>query len=423
MSRKHFDKETKLKYVKVNLEFGIVHAVIEFLDEFEDRYMSTWLTAPRGKVGGFNPAVRSSQRIVIWTNKYNLLGEAGLVNMTGKTGVGKGQKKRPSINELNEHDRALYQEIMESVLRDSGIDPSIIQDKIKQRKEEKNQKFDNHKKACEVLGINRTSSYKKYTQIIKSDKSYLERNWVPGLIEWMRMQIEISDNVVGRDKLYITYTKAHKVHISSYVFRLHWESLDYKSSAYVRKNTDRPPKEMKYKGVFTTDLIKNIYSSQHTNQKWFADISYIKLASGWWYLHVITESYSNKIIAWSLTKDRTSNSTIKLLEKAFNNVGSWPEFFHTDHGVEYANQYVKNFLESIGVKQSMSPKGNSLANRPSEFLFALIKREKLYKYDLLRMQSYQVELLIDKYFDWYHNFRIQRNLQNKTPQAFACSRS
>lgn len=423
MSRKHFDKETKLKYVKINLEHGIIHAVINFLDEYEDRYIDAWLGAPKGKAKYKNPVILSTNRINSWTTKYNLLGEAGLIDMAGKSSKGKGPKKKPSINELNEHDRALYQEIMESVLRNQGIDPSIIQDEIKRRKEEKNQKFDNHKKACEILGINRTSLYVKYIQVPKSDKTHLERNWIPGLVDWMRNQIQISDNVIGRDKLYIMYCQSHKTQISSYVFRLHWESLDYKSSAYVRKYTDKPPKEMKYKGVFTIDLIQNAYSSEFQNQKWFADISYIKLISGWWYLHVITESYSNKIIAWSLTKDRTSNSTLKLLQKAYDNVGAWPEFFHTDHGIEYANQYVKNFLETVNVKQSMSPKGNSLANRPSEFLFALIKREKLYKYDLPRMNSLQVELLIEKYFDWYHNFRIQRNLQNKTPHAFSSMRS
>jgi hypothetical protein len=66
----------------------------------------------------------------------------------------------------------------------------------------------------------------------------------------------------------------------------------------------------------------------------------------------------------------------------------------------------------------MSPKGNSLANRPSEFFWALIKREKLHLYDLKQMESPEVEILITQYLKWYHYGRIQNNLQNKTPTQF-----
>jgi transposase InsO family protein len=59
--------------------------------------------------------------------------------------------------------------------------------------------------------------------------------------------------------------------------------------------------------------------------------------------------------------------TIKLLKVALNKSIRTPDYFHTDHGVEYANQYVTNFLTENNIEQSMSPKGNSLANRPSEF--------------------------------------------------------
>ncbi|WLP85694.1 hypothetical protein [Mycoplasma seminis] len=45
--------------------------------------------------------------------------------------------KRTSINVLNEHDRDLYQEIMEEILNEHGISLEIISEKMKQKKKEK----------------------------------------------------------------------------------------------------------------------------------------------------------------------------------------------------------------------------------------------------------------------------------------------
>lgn len=415
MQRKHFDYKTKIEYAKRCNQVGLLDATIEFLYEFEDRYLDTWLGAPKGKSKSKNPANHAKARILIWTNKYNLLGEAGLINMTGKNSP--GRPKKTSINELNKHDRELYQEIMEEILRDHGINPNVIQDKIKDKKK-KGKSFDNYAKACSTFGINRTSIYKKIGPKNVISKTSLEMNKVEGLTDWMSEQIAKSNNVIGRDKLFHHYKNTVNNTISSYVWRLHWESLGYKSNAYVRRNTNNPPKEKKYKGVYCADVVNGEFKSRFSNEKWFADISYVKVKNQWFYLHVITESFSNSVVAWSLTKDRTSKATIALLESAYIKTGVWPKVFHTDHGIEYANQYTTEFLNSKGITQSMSPKGNSLANRPSEFLFGLIKRERLYQYDFSGSSSTDVETHIKEYLNWYHNDRPQSCLENKTPHSY-----
>ncbi|AAZ44405.2 hypothetical protein DR088_00370 [Mycoplasma hyopneumoniae] len=45
-------------------------------------------------------------------------------------------KKEYTINDLSENDRGIYQEIMENVLRRSGIDPAIVLEELKKRKQE-----------------------------------------------------------------------------------------------------------------------------------------------------------------------------------------------------------------------------------------------------------------------------------------------
>ena len=63
-----------------------------------------------------------------------------------------------------------------------------------------------------------------------------------------------------------------------------------------------------------------------------------------------------------------------------------------------------------------SRKGHSLGNRPSEFIFAQIQREKLDFYEIMNLSYYQVYNLINDYIVWYNFSRVQSNLQYKTPQ-------
>ena len=67
----------------------------------------------------------------------------------------------------------------------------------------------------------------------------------------------------------------------------------------------------------------------------------------------------------------------------------------------------------------MSPKGNSLANRPAEYFFSILKREYIYPYKESINSKKNLIKVINDYKNWYHYGRIQRCLQNKTPYDFS----
>lgn len=62
----------------------------------------------------------------------------------------------------------------------------------------------------------------------------------------------------------------------------------------------------------------------------------------------------------------------------------------------------------------MSRKGRSLGNRPSEYFFAQIQREKFDFYDISHWNYNGVYNLINNYMWWYNSERVQSNLQYKT---------
>ncbi|MDW2914697.1 integrase core domain-containing protein, partial [Mesomycoplasma ovipneumoniae] len=95
-----------------------------------------------------------------------------------------------------------------------------------------------------------------------------------------------------------------------------------------------------------------------------------------------------------------------------------PKFFHSDHGVEYANYKFANFLKQNNIQQSMSPKGNALANRPIEYFYAVFQRE------LLNIEGENFENVaiayqkISEFIDWYNYERPQSCLSYKTPSYY-----
>ncbi|MEG3825686.1 hypothetical protein MOV3098_00355 [Mesomycoplasma ovipneumoniae] len=58
------------------------------------------------------------------------------ISTLGKNKSPRKPKRKYTINDLSENDRGIYQEIMETVLRRSGIDPAIIFEELKERKQE-----------------------------------------------------------------------------------------------------------------------------------------------------------------------------------------------------------------------------------------------------------------------------------------------
>ncbi|MHA0315772.1 transposase [Mesomycoplasma ovipneumoniae] len=164
--------------------------------------------------------------------------------------------------------------------------------------------------------------------------------------------------------------------------------------------------------------MKGDFSSENFGEKWFADIKFIKINNEWFYLHSIIEIKSNYLFNFSISKTRFSEETVNLVKETIKKYNIKPKFFHSDHGVEYANYKFANFLKQNNIQQSMSPKGNALANRPIEYFYAVFQRE------LLNIEGQNFENVaiayqkISEFIDWYNYERPQSCLSYKTPSYY-----
>ena len=198
-------------------------------------------------------------------------------------------------------------------------------------------------------------------------------------------------------------------------------------SKYMRELGIRSKLSKKFK--ITTDskhnylVVENIldrdFESTKPAQKWVSDITYIRTIEGFLYLTIVLDLYDRKVIGWSLydemSTEKTSLSAWKValanrkIEKGL--------IFHSDRGVQYANNKFANMLESHHVIRSMSRKGNCWDNAVAESFLKKQKTELIYGNKLINKQ--QMELEIFQYIEIFYNKKRRHSALNyKTIEEF-----
>ena len=114
------------------------------------------------------------------------------------------------------------------------------------------------------------------------------------------------------------------------------------------------------------------------NQVWAGDITYMKFHKRFYYLAVIMDVYSRKVLGWTLGHQRTVDLTLGLLRRAIQQRN--PDaglIFHSDRGIEYASYQYEAELKQHGIRPSMNRPGHCVDNAHVESFFHTIKGEWL----------------------------------------------
>ena len=127
------------------------------------------------------------------------------------------------------------------------------------------------------------------------------------------------------------------------------------------------------------NLLWRNFKSEHPNEKWTSDITYIWVENQWMYLATVMDLFSRKIIGWSLDDSMTvalvEDALSMALERRGNPAGV---ILHSDRGVQYRSQQYIDFAHSNSITLSMSRKGNCWDNAPMESFYSRIKVELIY---------------------------------------------
>jgi transposase InsO family protein len=153
------------------------------------------------------------------------------------------------------------------------------------------------------------------------------------------------------------------------------------------------------------------------DQVWVGDVTYIRVAGRWRYLAVVLDKYSRRVLAWSLSKRRDAELTIRAVAYALRRRKPSPGLiFHTDRGIEYAAHDLSRTLQAKGVLQSMNRPHQMNDNAHMESFFHSLKSERLHGMSFDSDTALGREL--SSYFRFYNHVRLHSSLGYRTPASF-----
>jgi len=247
--------------------------------------------------------------------------------------------------------------------------------------------------ACDVLGVSRSGYY-----------AWLDRK--PSPRAQRRQQIgqavcqshQNSHGIYGYRKVHEDLEKDFHIACCEETVRNVMAELELSGKQKRRfiKTTDS-----RHDQPIAENLLNRDFTAIGPDQKWVADITYVRLAEGWLYLAVILDCFSRRVVGWSMSRRIDAALVCQALRMAL--LGRCPKtdlIHHSDRGVQYASQATRALLEQQKITLSMSGKGDPWDNAMMESFFGTLKREWI---DETYSTEEQARLEVFKYIEMFYN--------------------
>lgn len=147
----------------------------------------------------------------------------------------------------------------------------------------------------------------------------------------------------------------------------------------VPKKAFRPATtDSRHRFVVYSNLARRLVPTT-VNQLWVADITYVRLSEEFIYLAVVLDTFSRRVIGWSMASHLQASLALEALEMALSGREVVPGALvhHSDRGVQYARGDYIQGLERAGIQPSMSRAGCPWDNAMAENFMRTLKREEV----------------------------------------------
>ena len=149
------------------------------------------------------------------------------------------------------------------------------------------------------------------------------------------------------------------------------------------------------------------------------DITYLWTLEGWLYMATVIDLATRMAVGLSFSDRMTADLPIAALASAWGRgFIAGGAIFHSDRGVQYAAYAYRQRLASLGIRQSMSRKGDPYDNAVAENFFSCLKCECVH----LRHFASRAHAMADvfAYIETFYNpVRPHSSIGWRPPDAFA----
>ena len=165
------------------------------------------------------------------------------------------------------------------------------------------------------------------------------------------------------------------------------------------------------------NALKQQFQTQAPNQVWVSDVTYFRLKDRWFYICVIIDLFSRKVISCGISQKNSTRLITTTFKQAVAERKPGRDFtFHSDQGAQYTAYAFRKLLKAHGVTQSFSKPGTPHDNAVAEAFFASFKKEELYRTNYHSEAELRRQII--DYMEFYNDRRPHRTLQYKTPNRF-----
>ena len=165
------------------------------------------------------------------------------------------------------------------------------------------------------------------------------------------------------------------------------------------------------------DLLQRDFTATRPNEKWVADITYLRTWNSFCYLAFILDCYSRVIVGWQLATHLRTELVMDALEMATGL--RQPEgglIAHTDRGSQYTSLAYTDRLDELGAAPSVGSRGDAYDNAMAEAWVATFKTELV---DGRRFPSYEhAEHETLHWIGFYNEERLHEELADLPPVEY-----
>jgi len=162
------------------------------------------------------------------------------------------------------------------------------------------------------------------------------------------------------------------------------------------------------------------YTAKCANQVWSWDVSYIPTTvfGIYFYLYMIVDIFSRKIVGWSIHERENSGYASCLIKQACldENIREDELVLHSDNGKPMKGALMLATLEKLGVIPSFSRPSVSDDNPYSESLFRTVKYHPTYP-SVSRFNTIkEARNWMEQFVNWYNTQHLHSGIKFVTPQ-------